>query len=122
MPRHASELENSPLFLQRKQHDAPVSVGMDMLAVEEGNRLEQMTVIDNSKLVNAMMILGIYSNIYGSKYAQWRKGQIERIAEAKGGQRAQDIIKVIEAGGKLPAEYYTGQSKNTFSPIDGVNE
>lgn len=122
MPRHASELETSPLFLQRKKHDAPVSVGMDLLTVEDGNRLEQMTVIDNAKLVNAMMILGIYTRVYGSKYALWRKGQIERIAEAKGGQRAQDIIKVIEAGGKLPAEYYTGEGKQSFSPLDGVQE
>lgn len=122
MPRHANELENSPLFLTRKQHEAPVSVGMDMLVVEDGNRLEQMTRVNNPKMVNAMMILGIYSNIYGSKYALRRKGQIERIAEAQGGQRAQEIINIVEAGGKLPAEYYTGQSKSNFTPVDGVQE
>ena len=122
MPRHANELENSPLFLTRKQHEAPVSVGMDMLVVEDGNRLEQMTRVDNPKMVNAMMILGIYSTVYGSKYALRRKGQIERIAEAQNGQRARDVIDIVEAGGKLPAEYYTGQSKSNFTPLDGAQE
>ena len=122
MPRHANELENSPLFLTRKQHEAPVSVGMDMLVVEDGARLEQMTRVNNPKMANAMMILGIYSNVYGSQYALRRKGQLERIAEALGGQRAQEIINIVEAGGKLPAEYYTGQSKSNFAPVDGVQE
>ncbi len=122
MPRHASELETSPLFLTRKQHDAPVSVGMDMLMVDKGARLEQMTRVTNPKMVNAMMILGIYSDVYGSQYALRRKNQIERIAEAQNGQRAQDMIDIVEAGGKLPAEYYTGQTKNNFTPLDGVQE
>lgn len=122
MPRHASELENSPLFLTRKKHDAPVSVGIDLLTTEGGKRLEQMTNVMSPQMVNAMMILGIYANVYGSKYAIARKEQLERIAEAKEGERAQKVIDMVEAGGKLPAEYYTGESKNNFSPIGGDNE
>ena len=122
MPRHASELENSPLFLAKKQHDAPVSVGMNLLTVEEGKQLEQMTRITSPKMVNALMIGEIYTTIYGSRYVQKRVDQLKRIAEAKDGLRAQEVISIVEAGGNLPSEYYTGDNKRTFQPTIGVNE
>lgn len=119
MPRHANELENSPLFLTKKQHDAPVSVGMGHLMVDKGSRLEQMTRIKSETMINALMIGGIYTTIYGSVYVTKRVDQIKRIAEAVDGQRAQEIIAIVEAGGKLPAEYYTGESRRNYSPADG---
>lgn len=119
MPRHASELENSPLFLTKKQHDAPVSIGMNYLMEDKGERLEQMTRVSSATMVNALMIADIYTRVYGSKYVKGRADQIKRIAEAKDGQRALEIIQIVEAGGKLPAEYYTGQGKSPFSPVDG---
>lgn len=120
MARHASELENSPLFLQEAQHDAPVSVGMGHLMTKDGKQLEQMTRVSSPTMVNAMMIGNIYANIYGSKYVRSRIEQIERIAEARDGLRAQEIIQVIDAGGKLPAEYYTGQGGDrSVRPVGG---
>ena len=117
MPRHASELETSPLFLTKKTNEAPVTVGMNYLTVDEGHQLEQMTRITSPTMVNAMMIGDIYARIYGSKYVAGRCDQIKRLAEARDGLRASELIQIIEAGGKLPAEYYTGKDKNNFSPI-----
>lgn len=119
MPRHATELETSPLFLDQKSHDPPVSVGMDYLVVEEGNRLEQMTRVNSPTMVNALMIGTIYTEVYGSKYVRARVDQIKRLAEAKDGLRARELIDIVEAGGKLPAEYYTGESKSSVRPLTG---
>ena len=119
MPRHANELENSPLFLNQTSHDAPVSVGMGHLMVKEGDQLEQMTRVTTPQMVNALYIGNIYTTIYGSKYMQKRIDQIKRVAEAKDGLRAREIIEIVEAGGKLPAEYYTGETKSTVQPVKG---
>ena len=117
MPRHASELENSPLFLQKKSNEAPVTAGMNYLAVEDGNQLEIMTSVNSPTMVNALMICDIYERVYGSKYVAGRGNQIKRLAEAREGRRAQQVIEIVEAGGKLPAEYYTGATKSNFSPV-----
>ncbi len=117
MPRHASELENSPLFLTKKNNEAPVTSGMNYLAVEDGKQLEIMTSVNSPTMVNALMICDIYERVYGSKYVAGRGNQIKRLAEAREGRRAQQIIEIVEAGGKLPAEYYTGTSKPNFSPV-----
>lgn len=120
MPRHASELENSPLFLDQKNHDPPVSVGMDYLVVEEGKRLEQMTRISSPVMVNALYIGTIYTDVYGSRYVRARVDQIKRMAEARDGKRAQELIDIVEAGGKLPGEFYTGGDANgAVRPLKG---
>lgn len=119
MPRHASELENTPLFLGKKQQEAPVSVGLTYMTVEEGKLLDEMTRVVSPKMVNAVMIGGIYSDVYGSRYVGRRVDLIKRIAVAKDGERVKELIQMVDAGGNLPSEYYSDGSKRTFQPIGG---
>lgn len=119
MPRHASELENSPLFLNKKQADAPVSVGMGYMTVEDGQLLDEMTRVLSPQMVNACMIGGIYSDVYGSRYVRRRVELVKRIAVAKDGERVKELIQMVDAGGNLPSEYYADGQKRTFQPIGG---
>lgn len=121
MPRHASELENTPLFLTKKNQEAPVSVGLTYMTVEDGKLLDEMTRVLSPQMVNAVMIGGIYSDVYGSMYVRRRVDLIKRIAVAKDGERVKELIQMVDAGGNLPSEYYADGSKRTFQPL-GVNE
>lgn len=111
MPNHAMDLEKHPLFMARKQNEAPVSVGMGHLTVTEGARLEEMTRITSPQQITAHAIGYVYVNIYGSKYVRGRISQNDRLAEAKDGLRSQELINMVQAGGALPSEYYAPGSK-----------
>lgn len=111
MPNHAMDLERHPLFMARKQNEAPVSVGMGHLTVTEGYRLEEMTRITTPQQINAHGIGFVYARIYGSKYVKGRIAQNDRLAEAKDGLRSRELIDMVQAGGSLPSEYYAPGSK-----------
>lgn len=118
MTRHASELENHPLFQNKKQAEAPVSVGLKGLMTEEGKRLEIMTRIVSPKQVSAINIGHIYSEIYGSRYVTEKVQKVERISNAYKGEARKEAIAMVEAGGNLPSEYYAPEGRRqTFQPI-----
>lgn len=112
MTKHAPELMNHPFFSGGRNADAPVSRGIDNLTVEDGPRLEVMARINSPEMVRAVAIGNIYTNIYGSKYVKQRIDQLLRMGIATNGAGRRDIIDVVDAGGSLPGEYYTGQKRN----------
>lgn len=117
MARHSTELENHPLFNNRKNQEAPVSVGLRGLMVEDGKRLEIMARITNEKQVNAINIGHVYTDIYGSRYVGERVAKMERVTNAYHGEARREAIQMVEAGGNLPSEYYAPEGKRTFTPL-----
>lgn len=118
MPKYPSELEKHPLFKKNNAVDAPVSVGLKNLMAEKGPRLEIMTNVTSQQMVNAIFIGNIYTNVYGSRYVHGRIEQLERVAKAKDALTCQQNISMVEAGGSLPAEYYSpAGSSRRWSPV-----
>lgn len=112
MTRHAPELEKHPLFLGGGGSNvAPVTRGIDNLTTEEGARLELMARVNNPELARAVLIANIFTNVYGSKYVQSLIDKDLRLSVAIHGAGRREIIDVVDAGGNLPAEYYTGTGK-----------
>lgn len=121
MVRHAPELEKHTLFVGNKPPEAPVSKGIENLTVENGDRLQLMARINNRETMQAIAIANIYVNIYGSKYVGGRINEILRVGVSVGGQGRRDIIDIVDAGGSLPPEYYTGQPRNKFKLVDDAD-
>lgn len=71
-----------------------------------------MSRINSPETVKAVSIGNIYTNIYGSKYVKQRIDQLLRLGIATNGAGRREIIDVVDAGGTLPGEYYTGQKKS----------
>ena len=126
MTRHAPELEKHPIFLGggAGANVAPVTRGIDNLTTEEGDRLELMARINSPELVKGVLVANIFTSVYGSKYAQKLIDKNLRLSVSLHGAGRRDIIDVVDAGGNLPAEYYTGQSKKlkVVGIDDGANE
>lgn len=122
MVRHAPELENHTLFKGNSPPDAPVSKGIENLTSENGPRLQIMSRVTNRETRLAVAIANIYVNIYGSKYVKGRINETLRLDVATNGLGRRDIIDVIDAGGSLPAEYYTGQPKKNFRLLEDNND
>lgn len=118
MVRHAPELEKHTLFKGSAPPEAPVSKGIENLTVEDGARLELMARINNPVMLQAIAISNIYTNIYGSKYVKGRINQILRTSVSIHGAGRRDIIDIVDAGGSLPPEYYTGQPRKNFRVLD----
>ena len=122
MVRHAPELENRPLFRMNTNPEAPVSKGIANLTSESGSRLQLMTRVNSKEMLQAVAIANIFTNIYGSKYVNGRIDEILRMNVSAHGQGRREIIDVVEAGGNLPAEYYTGQPKKGFKILDNQGD
>lgn len=122
MVRHAPELEKHTLFKGNTPPEAPVSKGIENLTAEEGSRLQLMTRVTNKETRLAVAIANIYTNIYGSKYVKGRINETLRLDVATNGLGRRDIIDVIDAGGTLPPEYYTGQPKSKFRLFNGTDD
>ena len=122
MVRHAPELEKRPLFKGNTPPEAPVSKGIANLTSEDGPRLQLMTRVRSKEVLQAVAIANIYTNIYGSKYVKGRINEALRMNVSIDGQGRRDIIDIVEAGGVLPPEYYTGQSKKPFKIVDSPGD
>ena len=118
MTKFAPELENHPIFQSaRRSSEAPVSVGLKGLMTEEGKRLEIMSRITNLQMVSAINIGHIYSEIYGSRYVTEKVAKLERLSTAKDGEARKESIAMVDAGGNLPSEYYSPDTKRSFSVL-----
>ena len=122
MVRHAPELEKHTLFKGNAPPEAPVSKGIENLTSEEGARLQLMSRINSKETMQAIAIAHIFTNIYGSKYIKGRINEILRVNVSVGGQGRRDIIDIVDAGGSLPPEYYTGQARKGFKIFSGNDE
>ena len=118
--KKAADLVNNPVYLGKSQPDPPVNKAISQLTVTEGQELEEMARIHGQDMVNALSIGYIYSEMYGSDYVRGRIDQLLRLSVAKGGQGRRELIDAVEAGGKLPDAYYSGEGKRTssFYPAD----
>lgn len=115
MVRHAPELEKHTLFKGNTPPEAPVSKGIENLTAERGARLQLMSRINSREMTQAIAIANIYTNIYGSRYVKGRIDEALRVNVSIGGQGRRDIIDIVDAGGSLPPEYYTGNpTKKSF--------
>ena len=122
MVRHAPELEKHTLFKGNAPPEAPVSKGIENLTAEEGARLQLMSRVNNKEMMNAIAIANIYTEIYGSRYVKGRINEALRVNVSIGGQGRRDIIDIVDAGGTLPPEYYTGQQRKGFKIFNGNDE
>ena len=120
--RHAPELEKNPLFQFNTVPEAPVSKGISNLTSEYGPRLQLMSRINSREMLQAIAIANIYTNIYGSRYVKGRIDEALRTNVSIGGQGRREIIDIVEAGGTLPPEYYTGQPKKNFKLLNNSGE
>ena len=102
----------------RKQPDPPVSVGLMIITTESGHILEEVTRINSVEMINALQIGTIYTEVYGSKYVTERVDQIKRIAKSKGGQGIRELIDMVEAGGKMPGEFFLPPTNRAWKPIE----
>lgn len=112
--RHAPEVEKHPFFKGNAPPDAPVSKGITNLTTESGPRLQLMSRISNRETMQAVAIANIYTNIYGSAYVKGRIDEILRVNVGRDGLGRREIIDIVEAGGSLPPEYYTGQNRKGY--------
>lgn len=101
-----------------KQPDPPVSVGLRILTTESGKVLEEVTRINSEEMINALQIGTIYTEVYGSKYVLERVNQIKRIAKSKGGEGIRELIDMVEAGGKMPGEFFAPPSARSWRPLE----
>ena len=122
MVRHAPELEKNPLFKFNSVPEAPVSKGISNLTSENGERLQLMSRVNSREMLQAVAIANIYTNIYGSRYVKGRINEALRMNVSIGGQGRREIIDIVDAGGTLPPEYYTGQPKKGFKLLDTNGE
>lgn len=94
--------------------DPPVSKGLGYLTVTDGTALEVLTRT-SPKIVRAIDAGTVYVLRYRSSYIQQRIEQIERLAVSNGGLGRDELIRMIDAGGKLPDSYYmVGQPRQAM--------
>lgn len=85
--------------------EPPVSRGMMHLTTTRGAELEILTRTSVA-IVRAIDAGSIFAGRYRSSYIQSRIEQMERLAISNDGQGRDEIIRVIQAGGRLPDAYY----------------
>jgi hypothetical protein len=102
----------------RKQPDPPVSVGLRIITTESGHILEEVCRVNSTEMINALQIGTIYTEVYGSKYITERVDQIKRISKSKGGQGIRELIDMVEAGGKMPGEFFAPPVNRGWKPLE----
>ena len=127
MPRKkAIDLLENPVFLgQRKQPDPPVTTGMRHITTTTGPLLEEMGRIRGPQMIEAHEMAIIYIDGYGSKYIRRQIETMDRLSIGIDGLGRREIIDIVEAGGRLPDAYYTGENKQpSWRPVndDGAAE
>lgn len=98
----------------------PVSRGMDHLTTTKGAELEILTRTSVA-IVRAIDAGSVFAARYRSRYIQARIEQMERLAISNDGKGRDEIIRVIQAGGRLPDAYYqaAGRTPMQFDyPVD----
>ena len=112
MARPVKDLSpTAPILINRQEKpELPVKDIARRLTVEEGRPLE-ITTRTTGIMANAAQFCLIYTNRFNSKYASERIGQIERLAISMAGQGRRDLIDALQAGGAVPGEYYSDDSK-----------
>lgn len=109
--RQSWEIGKDDRQSERSRPDPPVSKGLGYLTTVEGTSMEVLTRT-TPKIVRAIDAGTVYVARYQSAYIQKRIEQIERLAVSNGGLGRDELIRMIEAGGRLPDSYYmTGQPR-----------
>lgn len=109
IPKRASDLINHPFFSAgNNRPDPPVATGLKILTTERGKRLEMVSRVRGEEMVRALQIGTIYTEVYGSKYVRERVDQIKRVSKSINGEGIKELIDMVEAGGKMPGEFFTG--------------
>lgn len=103
--RNSWEIDKDGPQKDRSRPDPPVSKGLGYLTTVEGTSMEVLTRT-TPKIVRAIDAGTVYVARYGSEYIQKRIEQIERLAVSNGGLGRDELIRMIEAGGRLPDSYY----------------
>lgn len=96
--------------------EPPVSRGMGYLTKTGGAELEILTRTSVA-IVRAIDAGSVFAARYRSKYIQSRIEQMERLAISNDGKGRDEIIRVIQAGGRLPDAYYQTAGKMS-APFD----
>lgn len=103
--KSAWEIGNAPVQSDKGRPDPPVSKGLGYLTTVSGTLMEVVTRT-TPKIIKAIDAGTVYVARYESPYIQSRIEQIERLAVSNGGLGRDELIRMIEAGGKLPDSYY----------------
>lgn len=114
--RSPNEIENDIAPTDSGQ-EPPVSRGMGYLTTTDGAELEILTRTSVA-IVRAIDAGSVFAARYRSKYIQSRIEQMERLAISNDGQGRDEIIRVIQAGGRLPDAYYQASPGRTMSQFD----
>lgn len=113
----SADLKKNPIFSTRKESpEAPVKTVVDKLSVTEGESLDIFTRSDPT-LARAREMAYLYEFLYDSQFVHGYIEMIERMKISAGGQARGELITSLEAGGKLPPEYYTGKSNGRNSDM-----
>lgn len=99
------EIGNGGPQQDRGRPDPPVSKGLGYLMTVNGMGMEILTRT-RPKIVRAIDAGTVYVYRYCSPYIQGRIEQIERLAVSDEGLGREELIRMIEAGGRLPDSYY----------------
>lgn len=109
IPKRATDLLKHPFFSgNNSRPEPPVATGLKILTTTSGKRLEMVSRVRGEEMVRALQIGTIYTEVYGSKYVKERVDQIKRVSKSIGGEGIQELIDMVEAGGKMPGEFFSG--------------
>lgn len=102
----SSSLKTNPQFHFKKEGpEAPVKTVVDKLSVTDGASLDILTRSDVA-LARAKEMSYIYEFLYNSAFVRGYVETAQRSAISRNGLAREELISSLEAGGKLPPEYY----------------
>lgn len=119
IPKKAQDLINRPFFTAGgNRPEPPVATGLKILTTERGKRLEMVSRVRGEEMVRALQIGTIYTQVYGSKYVAERVDQIKRVSKSINGEGIRELIDMVEAGGKMPGEFFTGPDNKKWRILE----
>lgn len=112
MTRTAADLKNNPhLRTMPEAPEAPVKTVVDKLSATEGKQL-QLTTRTNASIAKAMHTAYLYGEIFDLQVIRGEAELLMRMAISQGGLGRRELIDSLDAGGKMPAEYYTDAKRS----------
>lgn len=112
MTKTAADLKNNPnMHTMPGTPEAPVKTVVDKLSATEGKQL-QLTTRTSSSIARAMHAAYLYGELFDLQVIRGEAELLMRMAISQGGQGRRDLIDSLEAGGRMPAEYYTDAKKS----------